>query len=92
MQDEERGLLDDRIADIIAIRVRDYASVVIALVAALGTRFLAWYLFRRGVLRRVEQLTEDVRALRRGCPPPHPAVERNDALGELEREVRLLTT
>lgn len=92
MQDEERGLLDDRIADINAIRLRDYASVVIALVAALGTRFLAWFLFRRGVLRRVEQLTENVRSRRQGCPPPHPPSGKNDALGELEREIRLITT
>jgi len=90
MQDEERGLLDDRIADINAIRLRDYASVVIALIAALATRFLAWFLFRRGVLRRVEQLTEDVRGLRRGCRPPQPTIEKNDALGELEREIRLI--
>jgi hypothetical protein len=91
MQDEDRGLLDDRIADINAIRLRDYASVVIALVAALGTRFLAWFLFRRGVLRRVEQLTENVRGLRHGCPPPQPVIEKNDALGELEREIRMIS-
>ena len=90
MQDEERGLLDDRIADVEAIRLRDYASVVIALIAALATRFLAWFLFRRGVLRRVEQLIEDVRGLRRGCPPPQPTIEKNDALGESEREIRLI--
>ena len=35
----ERQLLDDRIADINAIRERDYASVFVALIAALAMRF-----------------------------------------------------
>jgi CHASE3 domain sensor protein len=92
MQGEERQLLDDRITDVNSIRERDYASVVLALIAALAMRFLAWYLFRTGILRRVEQLTENVRNLRRGCPSPFPPTGKNDALGELEREIRLIDT
>jgi CHASE3 domain sensor protein len=90
MQDEERTLLDDRIADVNAIRTRDYASVALALVAALAMRFLAWFLFRKGILRRVEQLTENVRDLRGGRPPSFPPTGKNDAMGELEREIRLI--
>jgi CHASE3 domain sensor protein len=90
MQDEERGLLDDRIADINAIRVRDYVSVALALVTALATRFLAWYLFRNGTLNRVERLTEIVRSRRSGTPAPDPLPVKRDKMGELEREVHLL--
>ncbi len=90
MQDEERTLLDDRIADVDAIRARDYASVALALVAALAMRFLAWFLFRKGILRRVEQLTENVRDLREGRPPSFPPTGKKDAMGELEREIGLI--
>lgn len=90
MQSEERGLLDDRIADINAIRVRDYVSVAIALVAALVTRFVAWYLFRNGTLRRVERLTEIVRSRRAGTPSPEPLPAKKDKMGELEREIHML--
>jgi CHASE3 domain sensor protein len=90
MQDEERALLDDRIADVEAIRQRDYASVALALVAALAMRFLAWFLFRKGILRRVDQLTENVRDLRGGRPPSFPPTGKKDAMGELEREICLI--
>jgi hypothetical protein len=90
MQDEERQLLDDRIADINAIRERDYASVFVALIAALGMRFLAWYLFRKGILGRVDRLTGYVASLRTGPPPPPLVARKNDKLGELEREISLI--
>jgi CHASE3 domain sensor protein len=92
MQSEERSLLADRIADINAIRVRDYVSVVLALIVALLTRFVAWYLFKQGTLRRVERLTENVRSMRHGRPSPHPTTGKQDALGELEREIQLIET
>jgi CHASE3 domain sensor protein len=90
MQDGERNLLDDRIADINSLRDRDYASVILALAVALGVRFVAWYLFRTGTLRRVEELTDNVRNLRNGDPPPPPPPEKRDKLGELEQEIYLL--
>lgn len=90
MQAEERELLDDRIADINQIRARDYISVAIALIAAVVMRFLAWYLFRNGILRRVDRLTETVRSIRNGGPSPSPPPAKKDKMGELEREVHLL--
>ena len=90
MQDEERELLDDRIADINAIRERDYASVFVALVAAVGMRFLAWFLFRKGILSRVDRLTEYMRSLRRGGTSPLLGARKKDKMGELEREVSLV--
>lgn len=92
MQEEERNLLDDRIADINAIRDRDYASVILALATALGIRFVAWYLFKTGTLRRVEELTENVRSFRKGDPSFPPPPEKADKLGELEQEIYLLRT
>jgi CHASE3 domain sensor protein len=90
MQDEERGLLDDRIADINAIRTRDYISVVLALVVAVGVRFVAWHLVKRGTLHRVERLTENVRSLRRSRPLPFPPSGKQDELGQLETEIHLI--
>jgi CHASE3 domain sensor protein len=86
-QGQERALLDDRIAEINAIRVRDYVSVALALVAALATRFLAWFLFRRGILRRVERLTTCLRGKREGTPAEFPEPTKRDQMGQLEREV-----
>lgn len=86
-QGQERALLDQRIADINDIRVRDYVSVALALVAALATRFLAWFLFRRGILRRVDRLTTCLRGRREGTPAELPAPTKRDQMGQLEREV-----
>lgn len=90
MQAEERQLLDARISEINAIRVRDYVSVALALVAALATRFLAWFLFRRGILRRVDRLTDCLRGRRTGTPAPMDPPTKRDQMGQLEREVHLL--
>ena len=90
MQAEERRLLDSRIDEINAIRVRDYVSVALALVAALATRFLAWFLFRRGILRRVDRLTDTLRDRRNGSPTPMDPPTKRDQMGQLEREVHLL--
>ncbi|MDL5159743.1 CHASE3 domain-containing protein [Actinomycetospora termitidis] len=89
-QAEQRALLDERLSDINAIRVRDYVSVALALVAALATRFLAWFLFRRGILRRVDRLTTCLRDRRAGAPSALPEPTKRDQMGDLEREVHLL--
>ncbi|RZT89009.1 CHASE3 domain sensor protein [Pseudonocardia sediminis] len=90
MRTEEQALLDDRIAEINDIRTRDYVSVAIALVAAVVMRFLAWYLFRNGIVRRVDRLADTVRIIRNGGPVPSPPPVKRDRMGELEREVHLL--
>jgi CHASE3 domain sensor protein len=90
LQDREQRLLDARLADIDAIRTRDYVSVAVALIAAVATRFLAWFLFRKGTLRRVDRLTEALRDRRHGRPPSLPPPTKRDQMGELEHEVHLL--
>ncbi|ALE85440.1 hypothetical protein [Pseudonocardia sp. HH130629-09] len=90
MRTGERQLLDDRIAEINQIRVRDYLSVGIALTVAVLTRFLAWFLHRNGILRRVDRLADTVQVLREGGPVPEPPPVKRDRMGDLEREVHLL--
>lgn len=53
-------------------------------------RFLAWYLFRNGTLRRVERLTTNLRDRRLGSPSALPPPTKKDQLGQLEREVNFL--
>ncbi len=90
MRTGERELLDDRIDEINQIRLRDYLSVGIALAVAVLTRFLAWFLHRNGILRRVDRLADTVRVIREGGPVPEPPPVKRDRMGELEREVHLL--
>lgn len=89
MQTEEGRLLTERIAEINQIRRRDFIAVFLALVVGLGTRLIAWHLFKVGVLRRVKQLVVNVRSLRRGDAPPFPPSAKQDALGDLEQEIAL---
>ncbi|WP_224392427.1 CHASE3 domain-containing protein [Pseudonocardia sp. ICBG1293] len=90
MRTGERELLDDRISEINRIRIRDYLSVGIALAVAVATRFLAWYLHRNGILRRVDRLADTARVIREGGPVPEPPPAKRDRMGDLEREVHLL--
>lgn len=87
---QENQLLSDRLAEINAIRNRDYLAVFLTLVVGLGTRLVAWYLFNTGVLRRIERLVEYTRALRRGARPSFAASGKQDALGSLEHEIGLV--
>ena len=90
MQARQQQQLDTQLTAIDAIRTRDYVSVAVALIAAVATRFLAWFLFRKGTLRRVDRLTEALRDRRRGRPPSLPPPTKRDQMGELEHEVHLL--
>ncbi len=90
MEAEEETLLAERLEEINAIRRRDYFGVFIALFFGVGTRLLAWYLFNSGITRRIEQLVENTRSLRRGASLQFPPTDKNDALGDLEREIVLL--
>lgn len=87
VESHEDSLLAARFAEIEAVRRRDYWVILVTLGLAVVTRVVSWYLFRTGVTRRVEQLVENARAMRRGEPLPHPPTDRVDALGDLEREL-----
>ncbi len=48
---------------------------------------MALYFFHRRVVRRVRQLTENVRSLRDGATLIHEPTDHADDIGELEREL-----
>ena len=87
MESAEKQLLGERLDEIRRVRQRDYLSISIALALGLATRGVAFWLFNRRVVRRIEQLTGNVRALAAGEPLPHPASGHHDAIGELEEEI-----
>ncbi|MDQ2995615.1 MAG: CHASE3 domain-containing protein [Chloroflexota bacterium] len=87
---QEAQLLNERVQEINAIRQRDYLAVFLTLIVALGTRFVAWYLFNTGVLRRIDQLVENTRSLRHGAPLPFLPSGKQDVLGSLEQEILLV--
>ena len=87
MQTEERRLLDQRLTEISQVRRRDYLSISAALLLGLLTRGLAFWLFHRRVVRRIENLSDNVRGLSAGEPLPHPVSGNHDTIGEMEREL-----
>jgi hypothetical protein len=91
MQNEEKLLLTERVQEINAIRQRDYLAIFLTLLIGLGTRLIARYIFKNGVIRRVKCLVENTRSLRHGHPPPFPPSGKADALGDLEQEIVLMS-
>lgn len=89
LQAEEERLLDERIGEINAIRQRDYFAVFLVLFVAVATRLIAWYLFKTDILRRINQLVGNARALRFGESLPFVPTGKLDALGDLEQQIAL---
>ncbi len=87
MKDEEKQLLGQRLEEIRQVRRRDYLSISIALLLGLATRAVVFWLFNRRVVRRIEQLTANVRALAASEPLPNAPSGHHDAIGELEQEL-----
>lgn len=86
-ESEERALLTEQLSNIKDIRSRDYLYVVIALLIGLIMRIVSFYLFDRGIVRRIERLTENVRSWRNSENLKHPFSKKTDALGLLENEL-----
>jgi CHASE3 domain sensor protein len=91
LRGSEQHLLTRRIDEIRAARQRDYLLIVISLLVGLGSRAIALYFFHRRVIRRVRQLTENVRSLRDGNGPVHQPSGHADEIGELEDELALVS-
>lgn len=87
MQNKEEELLAEKIAEINYIRYRDYIFVFIALFAGLVTRVVTFYLFDRGIVRRVNRLTENVVLINSGERLAIPPAKKDDAIGLLEQEI-----
>lgn len=92
MREEEKGLLAERLAEIAAVRRRDYLAIVVALLLGLIGRLLSVYLFNTGIVHRVQRLKENVHCLGQGLPISFEPSTKPDALGELEREVAAAQT
>ena len=58
MQNKEAGLLEDRLEEINSIRNRDYIVVFVVLMVGILVRVVSFYLFDRGIVRRVERLSD----------------------------------
>jgi len=87
MQNKEEELLAERIDETNYIRYRDYIFVFVALFAGLVSRIVAFYLFDRGIVRRVNRLTENVALINEGQPAKNPMAKKSDAIGLLEQEI-----
>jgi methyl-accepting chemotaxis protein len=83
----EQRLLTKRIDEIRSVRQRDYLLIFLSVFVGLVSRAVALYFFHRRVVRRVRQLTENVRRLRDGTSLLHEPSDHADDIGELEREL-----
>ena len=86
----EEHLLAKRLDEIRSIRQRDYLLIFLSVLVGLVSRGVALYFFHRRVVRRVRQLTENVRSLRDGSVLVHEPSNHADEIEELERELARL--
>ncbi len=87
MQNKEQELLTERIEEMNYIRYRDYLFVFIALCVGLLMRLISFYLFDRGIVRRINRLTENVKSIVKDEEFQHPPPKKDDAIGLLEQEI-----
>lgn len=87
MQTRDAELLRDRIEEINSIRNRDYILVFVTLLIGLLMRLVSFYLFDRGIVRRVNRLTENVKQINSGEMLKVTPPKKDDAIGLLEQEI-----
>ena len=87
MQNKEETLLTERLSEINSIRNRDYIFIFIALLVGLIVRVVSFYLFDRGIVRRIQKLTEHTDSILKGEKPDFNIKEKTDAVGLLERNI-----
>ncbi len=87
LRSSEQRLFAKRVEEIRSIRERDYLFIFLSVFIGLVSRAVALYFFHRRVIRRVRQLTENVRSLRDGATLVHEPSGHADDIGELEREL-----
>lgn len=79
--------MSERIEEINSIRTRDYILVFITLFIGLLMRLISFYLFDRGIVRRVNRLTETVKQINDGEKIKVDPPKKEDAIGLLEQEI-----
>jgi len=87
MQTHDAELLSEKIEEINSIRKRDYFLVFVTLFIGLLMRLISFYLFDRGIVRRLNRLTETVAQIVRGETLTVPPPKKEDAIGLLEQEI-----
>ena len=87
---DEQRLLGKRLDEIRSVRHRDFLLIFLSIAVGLISRAIALYFFHRRVIRRVRQLTENVRSLRDGSTLVHEPSDHGDDIGDLERELALI--
>lgn len=87
MQNKEAALLSDRIEEINSIRNRDYIIIFLTLLVGVAVRVVSFYLFDRGIVRRVGRLTEYIGSILKGESAKFVRSEKSDAVGELEEKI-----
>ncbi len=87
MQNTEEVLLTERIEEINSIRNRDYIIIFITLLIGVIVRVVSFYLFDRGIVRRVNRLTDYVGAVIKGEPANFNQSKKTDAVGALEEKI-----
>lgn len=87
LQNREQSLLNDRLDEINSIRNRDYIFIFIALLVGVIVRVVSFYLFDRGIVKRVQRLTKTTDAILKGDSPDLNIKERTDAVGMLEKNI-----
>lgn len=87
MLTKEEELLTERIEEINYIRYRDYIFVFVTLFVGLLVRLIAFYMFDRGIVRRIDRLTDNVKLINQDEPLNMPPPKKEDAIGLLEQEI-----
>lgn len=87
LQNKEQALLTERIEEINSIRNRDYILIFVTLLIGVLVRVVSFYLFDRGIVRRVNRLTDYVGAIIKGEPDNFVHSKKSDAVGMLEGKV-----
>lgn len=87
MQNKEETLLVERVEEINSIRNRDYILIFVTLLIGVLVRVVSFYLFDRGIVRRVSRLTEYVDGVIRGEADNFVRSKKSDAVGMLEEKI-----
>lgn len=87
MQNREEILLAERVAEVDQIRRRDYIVIFITLLIGVLVRVVSFYLFDRGIVRRIGRLTEYVGEVIKGKPTNYHSSKKTDAVGALEEKI-----
>ena len=87
MEKRDGELLGERVEEINWIRKRDYLLLFVVLLLGVLMRLISFYLFDRGIVRRVDRLRENVESLNKGEKIKVVPPKKDDAIGLLEQEI-----